>query len=139
VIHQRQGLALALEARDDLAAVHPGLDDLQRHVAAKRMRLLSVVDHAHTAFPDWPDQFEGTDLRSECDARGTDRHRGSRGGVRPEQFVGFFEQAPIAAACLPHVGRAFDWLHRQCRSHDIRWQSSGRSYVGRYADFTNFP
>jgi hypothetical protein len=60
VIHHRQRLPLALEARDHLAAVHPGLDDLERHVPAKWVRLLSVVDHAHAAFPDRLYQLVGT-------------------------------------------------------------------------------
>ena len=37
VVHHGQGLALGLEAGDDLAAVHAGLDDLERDLAADRL------------------------------------------------------------------------------------------------------
>ena len=38
VVHQRQGLALGLEAGDDLTGVHARLDDLEGHFAADRLR-----------------------------------------------------------------------------------------------------
>jgi hypothetical protein len=39
MIHQRQRLPLRLEAGDDLARVHAGLDDFERHLATNRMLL----------------------------------------------------------------------------------------------------
>ena len=68
VIHQRQRLPFALEARNHLPAVHARLDDLERHVPAKRVRLLRVIDHAHAAFPELANQFVGpteTRMRAE--------------------------------------------------------------------------
>src|SRR2546425_353622 len=50
VVHQSQGLALRLEARQDLARVHAGLDDLQRDLAADRFHLFRQEDGAHAAF-----------------------------------------------------------------------------------------
>ena len=59
VVHQRQGLPLGLEAGEDLAAVHAGLDDLQRHLAADRLFLLGHVDAAHAAFAEQFQQLVG--------------------------------------------------------------------------------
>ena len=53
VIHQREGLPLGLEPRDDLAAVHPRLDDLERHFTPDRFCLLSLPDDPKAA----PAQF----------------------------------------------------------------------------------
>ena len=61
MIHQGQGLALGLEAGDDLAAVHAGLDDLEGDLAADRLLLLGHVDDAHAAFADL--------LRAACTGR----------------------------------------------------------------------
>ena len=38
MVHERQRLPLGLEAGDDLPRVHARLDDLQRHLAADRLR-----------------------------------------------------------------------------------------------------
>jgi hypothetical protein len=61
MIHQCQGLALSLEARDDRPSIESGLDDLQSDVAAKRLRLLGHEDKPHPAFADLLKQFVGTD------------------------------------------------------------------------------
>ena len=50
VVHQRQRLALGLEARDDVARVHAELDDLERDGAANGLGLLGQIDDAHAAF-----------------------------------------------------------------------------------------
>src|SRR5262249_34920816 len=50
--HQRQRLALGLEAGDDLTAVHARLDDLERHLAADGLLLLGDEDQAHAALTD---------------------------------------------------------------------------------------
>jgi len=52
VVHHRQGLALGLEAGDDLPGIHPRLDDLERHFAAHRPGLLGDVDDAHAPLAD---------------------------------------------------------------------------------------
>ncbi len=64
VVHHRQGLALGLEAGDDLAAVHAGLDDLERDLAADRLLLLGHVDDAHAPFADLLEQLVGADDRA---------------------------------------------------------------------------
>ena len=52
VVHHGQGLPLGLEAGDDLPAVHPRLDDLERDLAPDGPGLLGHVDRAHAAFAD---------------------------------------------------------------------------------------
>ena len=64
VVHQRQGLAFGLEAGDDLAGVHARLDDLQRHPAADRVRLLGHEDDAHAPLADRLQQLVGADDRA---------------------------------------------------------------------------
>ena len=61
MVHQGQGLALGLEAGEDLAAVHAGLDELQRDRAPDRLGLLGHVDRAHAAFADRLQQLVGAD------------------------------------------------------------------------------
>src|SRR5262245_25812787 len=57
VVHQGQGLALGLEAGDDLLRVHPGLDELERHHALDRLGLLSHPHRAHAPFADLLDEL----------------------------------------------------------------------------------
>ena len=64
VVHHRQGLPLGLEPGDDLLGVHARLDDLQRHPAADRVRLLGHEDDAHAAFADLLQQLVGADDRA---------------------------------------------------------------------------
>ena len=52
MVHHGQGLTLGLEAGDDLAAVHAGLDDLERHLALDGLGLLGHPDRAHAALAD---------------------------------------------------------------------------------------
>jgi hypothetical protein len=52
VVHEGQGLALGLEAGDDLAAVHAGLDDLDGDLALHGLGLLGHEDGAHAALGD---------------------------------------------------------------------------------------
>jgi hypothetical protein len=52
VVHHRQRLPLGLEAGDDLAAVHAGLDDLEGDLALDRVRLLGHEHDAHAALAD---------------------------------------------------------------------------------------
>ena len=60
VVHERECLGLGLEAGDDLAGVHSGLDDLERDPAADGRLLLGHVDNAHSPFADFLQQFVGT-------------------------------------------------------------------------------
>jgi len=52
VIHHRQRLPLGFESREDLAAVHARLDELDRHAAADRFGLLGDPNGAHAPFAD---------------------------------------------------------------------------------------
>ena len=52
MVHQRQGLALGLEAGDDLPGIHAGLDDFQRHFALDRLGLFGHINCAHAPFAD---------------------------------------------------------------------------------------
>ena len=52
VLHQGQGLPLRLEAGQDVARVHPPLDQLERHLAADRPELLGEVDRPHAPLAD---------------------------------------------------------------------------------------
>ena len=61
MIHQRQRLALGLEAGDDLLGVHAQLDDLERDPAAHRFLLLGHVDDAAAAFADLLQQLVAAD------------------------------------------------------------------------------
>jgi len=60
IIHG-QGLPPGLEAGDDLAAVHAGLDDLQRDLALHGVGLLGHEDGAHAAFADLLQQLVWAD------------------------------------------------------------------------------
>ena len=64
VLHQGQGLALGLEAGDDLLGVHPRLDDLQRDLAVDRSLLLGEEDDAHAALAELADDRVGADARA---------------------------------------------------------------------------
>ena len=50
VAHERQGLALGLEAGDHLGGVHAQFDDLERHLPPYRLVLLGEVNDPHAAF-----------------------------------------------------------------------------------------
>jgi len=52
MVHNRQGLALGLEAGDHLLRVHTELDDLQRHPPADGLLLLGEVDNGEAALAD---------------------------------------------------------------------------------------
>jgi hypothetical protein len=49
VVHEGQGLALGLEAGEDLAAVETRLDELERDLSADGLDLVGEVDGAHAA------------------------------------------------------------------------------------------
>ena len=64
MVHDRQRLALRLEARDNLPGVHAQLDDLQGDSPADRLFLLGHIDNATTAFTKLLAQFVMTDARA---------------------------------------------------------------------------
>ncbi len=65
VVHQSQRLALGLEARNDLPRVHPGFDDLERHLTAHR---LALFRQPHLPHPARADPLQQT-IRSNLDRR----------------------------------------------------------------------
>ena len=81
MVHQRQSLPLGLEAGDHLAAVHPRLEDLQRHLAADRLGLFRHEDDAEAAFADLLQQLVRPDHRAGtlADCRFIDRDSQRRG------------------------------------------------------------
>ena len=64
VVHQGQGLALGLEAGDDLLGIHARLDDLQRDLAMDGPLLLGEEDDAHAALAEPADDRVGPDARA---------------------------------------------------------------------------
>ena len=52
MVHERQGLALSGEPGEHLAAVHPGLDNLQCNRSPHWPGLLGHEDGAHASFAD---------------------------------------------------------------------------------------
>ena len=84
VVHDGQGLPLGLEAGDDLAGVHPGLQHLQGHLAADRLGLLGQEHDAEPALANLFQQLVRAD-----DVPGTfaDRLVNRRGQGRPLSVV----------------------------------------------------
>jgi hypothetical protein len=70
MIHERQRLPLRLEAGNDLAGVHPGLDDFQRDFAANRMLLLGHENDAESPLTDLLQKLVGADERAQALADG---------------------------------------------------------------------
>ncbi|HNB81428.1 MAG TPA: CoA transferase subunit A [Chitinophagaceae bacterium] len=64
MVHQRQRLALGLEAGHDFLRVHAQLEDLQRDLAAHRLRLLRHPDGAEAAFADRFQQLVAANQRA---------------------------------------------------------------------------
>jgi hypothetical protein len=92
VVHQRQGLALGLEAANDLFGIHAQLDDLERDAATDRFFLVRHVHDTATAFANLLQEFVAADViagllwgrgsdaqRRACDRRADRRLRRSRG------------------------------------------------------------
>ena len=98
MVHQRQGLALGLEPGEHLAAVHPGLDELQRNRAPHWLGLLGHVDGAHAALADGLEEPVRADVRTSVFGGRSRGHRASgRCGRR-------FEEVPGLKVCVdqPH-------------------------------------
>jgi hypothetical protein len=94
VIHQRQSLALGLEASDDLLGVHAGLDHLERHLTAHRVRLLCQEHGTHAPLADRLHEPVGADAHAGS-------FEGARwAGVSRREGRGYFEKA-ARALCRP--------------------------------------
>src|SRR6266540_4442743 len=116
MVHQRQGLPLGLEARDDLAAVHAGLDDLEGDLALHGLGLLGQEDRAHAALAELLEEFVGADHRAGTCAQGWVSAGGTESGrwrfqkaarplMLPEQPLEAFTQGRVAGAHPVEEGR----------------------------------
>ena len=81
VVHQRQGLPLGLEPRDDLPRVHSELDDLERDFSPHRLGLLGTEHGAEAALAEHLDDAVRPDRVADFSV-GV-RGRAERRGVRP--------------------------------------------------------
>ena len=116
MVHHGQRLPLGLEAGDDLAAVHAGLDDLEGDLALHRLGLLGHEDGAHAAFANLLKQLVRADDRARAfqqglvDGRTAGNRRLFQKTPRPEMIHDqFFDVAPefrIVAASLIQKGGA---------------------------------
>ncbi len=116
MIHERQRLALDLEAGDHLAGVHARLKNFQGNRAGDRLPLLGHEDNAEASLADQFQQFIRTDLRADtlADNHMTDALQffGWRFKkvwvpvVDAEQGLQSCQQDPIASAGLLYVKEA---------------------------------
>ena len=127
MVHERQGLALGLEAGDHLPGVHARLEDLEGHLTAHRLLLLGHEHQAEAAFADLLQQLVGTDDRARPfpDRLSDDGERPDGGRLQKtaRRRVGI-KQVPDAAAqlvvavaglgqvAIPLVGRQLDGRHK---------------------------
>jgi hypothetical protein len=65
MVHERQRLALGLEASQHLLAVHTRPDDLEGHLPFDRFLLLGQIDHPAAAFADFLQQLVAPDVVAE--------------------------------------------------------------------------
>ena len=145
MVHHRQRLALGLEARDDLAAVHAGFDDLQRHPPLHRRELFRDVDLAEAALADELQNFVPADDRAGVFRRWHELHGsrgvgidgnirrgkevlrfGMRGGV--EQGADLGEQCVVAGALGLDEGLAIGGGQREGVGDD--WFDAAGVHVG---------
>ena len=108
VVHQGQRLPLGVEAGEDLAAVHAGLDDLQGDEPPHRVGLLGHVDRAHAPLADRLQELVGADdgtgpliSRGHVDRRPADvRHveQPQRPLVGPQQGLDLVPQPSVVPA-----------------------------------------
>ena len=116
MVHHRQRLPLALEASNDLPAVHPRLDNLDRDFALNRLGLLGHEHGAHAALTDLlqkfvrPDHVAGA-LAERLVERLADIRRGlvqevARLGVSLEQHLHALAQGHVFGTCLIQICRA---------------------------------
>ncbi len=135
VVHHGQGLPLGLEAGDDLAAVHPRLDDLQRDAAADRLELLGHEDGAHAPFADLLEELVGADDCAEAlRGRLVDGRAGSGRHWTVEQAVGavaggqqLASMWAIRASSLPHASRTASRRRSGSRISRAAWKIASLS------------
>src|SRR5207302_8690337 len=109
MIHPCQRLPLGLETGDDLAAVHAGLDDLERDLALHRLSLFGHEDGAHAALADLLQQLVRADDRAQTFAIGLINGRASLWNplqempclvMRPEQQFNAAAQLGIGTSLI---------------------------------------
>ena len=83
MLHERERLALGLEARDEVTGVHAHLDQLDGDAAAHRLALLGFPHLAHAALADAADEVVGADARR----RVVGKARGEALGSEPSGVV----------------------------------------------------
>ena len=81
MIHHRQGLSLAVEARDHRVGVHAKLDDLERNGSTNRPFLLGLKDDAEPAFAEFLNQLISPDVRTGSFADGGADRPAKRGHI----------------------------------------------------------
>ena len=88
VVHQGQRLAFGPEPGEDLAAVHAGLDELERDRPPHRLGLLGHVDRAHAPLADRLEQLVRADDRAGAFAgrSAPTATFGRRGGIDGRRF-----------------------------------------------------
>src|SRR5262245_44496559 len=123
MLHQGQRLTLRLEAEDDLARVHAGLENLERDLAANRFHLLGEIDDAEAALADLLQNSVGADCRTRpktvrltaSDPLRVDGRSWTAGwlfqeafrlGLGAEHLLDAPAQLRIARACLVEISRA---------------------------------
>ena len=94
VVHHRERLPLALEAREHLVGVHPEADHLEGDGAAEGLELLGLVDGAHAALAEDADDAVGTDAVGVRGARGRGAGRRGRLGRGAGYRRRFFGEHP---------------------------------------------
>jgi hypothetical protein len=65
MIHQRERLALRLEARDHTFGIHPEADHLERHLSPHGLLLFGQINHAMPTLADAFDQAIAADAGSQ--------------------------------------------------------------------------
>jgi hypothetical protein len=121
MIHHGQGLPLGLEAGDNLARVHAGLDHFEGDLPLDRVRLLGHPDHTHAAFADLLQELVRTNNGTRALANGLLlRRSGELGYGRPiekaacrgimlQQFFDLGAKLLILSAGSVQVGGALGW------------------------------
>ena len=95
VLHEREGLPLRLEPRDDLPGVHPQLDHLHGDVAADGVRLVGLEHDAEAALA----ELLGQGVRVQGHAHRQVVLGGRQRGGRLEEVTGRF----VGVEELPHL------------------------------------
>jgi hypothetical protein len=62
MVHHGQRLSFGFKPGDHLTGVHPELDDLERDLAHDRFALFGHVNHTHSPFADFLQQFVTADV-----------------------------------------------------------------------------